>query len=156
MAILTLPPRQDHWNHKLVEWAEAIRGRPYVWGQYDCVTLALVAVGIITGVAPAPLAAGLRPYRTEFGALRAMLLYGKDAAGFFADVGLQRVDGGIRFAQSGDLLIVHWPLQLPSVGVVVSRHVLESNEAAGVELLPLDDVYLTAAEDDGAVVMRVP
>lgn len=96
--------RQRNADHCVVEWARAQVGAQYVYGQSDCLTLALDAIAVQTRASKHDLRVGVRPYSTRYGALRAA----KEAGGFdafFGSLGLTAVNP--RYAHVGDIGVGH-------------------------------------------------
>lgn len=97
--------RVEDWPARLADFVEARRGRPFAWGEQDCVSLAADAVWEITGVDL--LAPHRGAYATE-GQAEAIVAAAGGMAALLADlagrIGLS--DRPVRRAQRGDLVLV--------------------------------------------------
>lgn len=108
--------RQRNSDTAIAVWAERRRGALHAYGSCDCLTLAVDAISVQTGVDRDDLLADVRPYRTKLGALRAAI----EAGGFkrfFVNIGL--VAAPSRYAQAGDIGVVEEPRQAGTALVCV-------------------------------------
>lgn len=127
--------RPPDWEFRLVEYAQAQLGRPFLWGETDCFSLARGALDVILGADPL---ADVPAYATARGA--------HTVARARPDIGaeLER-RGGVRvpigFAQQGDVLTLPGDdgTGLPVFGFVVDGRgrFATSSQARGVEILPI-------------------
>lgn len=142
--------RQRHWETRLVAWADTVLGKPYVWGETDCLSLAATAVREITGT-PLPVPS----YRSALAARQevARVLEEHETIGAALQHHGARWIGSAAWAQPGDLLVweptAEWPF--PEVAVVVGVHIVTADEHRGVVREPLTRVV----RDDDASVYRV-
>lgn len=76
------------WDLRLAAAVDAARGRPFVWGQHDCLTWAFDVRAAITGQ-PSLADQWRGRYRTEKGALRLIRRFGHAdlVAGLLAELG---------------------------------------------------------------------
>ena len=129
----TLGLRQRGWEQALATWADGVVGKPYAWGETDCLSLASAAIAAMTRT---PLA--LPPYRSAASAkqqVECVLAEHGTIGDALVAQGARRI-GAATWAQPGDLLVAEptddWPF--PEVGIVVGRHVVVADEARGVQL----------------------
>lgn len=114
------------WERRLVEWADSVQGRPFVWGETDCASLVVQALSLLGHPAAVP------GYHTVSAARR--VLAGLDPATVLRDLGA--VEVGIAFAQSGDVHLGEDPETegLPAVAVHVAGVWVTSSQGRGVHL----------------------
>lgn len=141
-----------NWDRRLVEWAESVRGRPFVWGETDCATLVRGAVEAMYG--PAFLAGIAVPeYGTQVGAERAWDQTGGTAA-VLVLLGAQELPDGER--QRGDVLLVApgalEDTQFESAFVVVGREMVGVFVGEVVRTWPADAMPL----EGRARLLRLP
>jgi len=91
--------RQRSWRSALLTWAMALPGKPFVWGQTDCASLAREAITLLFG----PTAMTFLPQWTSEDGARAVL------ASYPPDVVLGTRFGAPyvtpRFARAGDIIV---------------------------------------------------
>lgn len=128
--------RQRGWEIALAAWADDVVGKPYTWGQTDCLSLAASAILAMTRTALA-----LPPYRSAATAkqqVEVVLDEHGSIGGALLAQGARRI-GGASWAQPGDLLVWEptdeWPF--PEVAVVVGHKAIAADEAHGVCVQPL-------------------
>uniref|UniRef100_A0A6M3XTJ9 DUF6950 domain-containing protein n=1 Tax=viral metagenome TaxID=1070528 RepID=A0A6M3XTJ9_9ZZZZ len=123
------------WEYSLVAYANAQLGRPFLWGETDCFSLAREALGVI--LAPNPLA-NVPGYTSREEA--------DEVAGAVLDVAdaLERLGAysrPISFAQQGDVVTIPGDdgSGLPRFGFVPDGRgrLMTSDPTGGVEILPL-------------------
>lgn len=120
--------RVPNWDIWLLEWAESMTRRPYIWGETDCGSLVRAAMRGIYGVDAFE---HIRPYRTRAQAGRRQ----RETGGVYgALVGAGWHEVATSLAQQGDVLI-HDGDGFPGAGIVVARQVLVTSAARGVQLI---------------------
>ena len=87
------------WEIDLVDWANRMRGKPFVWGETDCASLGRQMVLLLTETDPAP--------EVTYHDLRSAQTYLKahSLAMWLDRAGAVVVPEGYAFAQSGDILV---------------------------------------------------
>lgn len=156
--VTPLVPQHDT-ARPLLAWAIARVGAPLVWGEADCLALALEALAVETGrdVQELRAAVGLH-YTTRLGALRLQHTLATAPGGLAAAwsaLGLRAVAAPL--ARTGDLLLTPSPdgRGLLALGVVCDARVLTvGHDGAGVlwELRPTR----AALEAAGTIALRLP
>lgn len=135
--------RRRNWDVALLQWATQQEGRPYAWGETDCIALALAAVGVLYP-APPP----LPRFPSKVAALRALaeapdLIVATPAAAGAAPLALG-------FAAIGDLLVPPPDRDEPAVLVGLGGWALASSPADGVQRVPV------AALPPATIAWRLP
>lgn len=134
--------RFKDWDVRLMEFAEANKGRPFVWGETNCAALAGGCIDAMTG--------------TELFKFQADLDLDEEKARKFSETRLTRATfetaGLEKMAletthqiQRGDILLVYsdgWECS----HIVLGRYVLSSDPERGVFIARLSDVVKQAAE----------
>lgn len=139
--------RLMNWDRRLVEWAEVVSGRAFVWGEIDCWMLVRGAVEAMYG--PLWLASVSIPtYRTKSGAVRAWEQTGGTGAVLKAAGAAELPDGDRR---RGDVLLVKLD-PFDSAFVIVGREMLGVFQDDVVRRWPASAVPL----DGPARLLRLP
>lgn len=124
--------RTQTWEVDLVAWAEAARGKPFIWGETDCVSLARQAVRAVYGEDPAP--------DLAYNSLREAMavLAERDLPTRLGAAGFMLVEGGPIFAQNADLVVGADPEtpNFPAVAVHVAGRWVVTSPERGVEIGP--------------------
>lgn len=112
--------RRHDWHKQLAASVQFNRSRPFEWGKHDCALFACNTIQDMTGV---DLAHGFRgKYSTAFQAARAIRTFteGGDLEALAEKIcnthGISEVP--VKFAQRGDLVIVHTPDSRIACGIV--------------------------------------
>ena len=121
--------RRRNWDVALLQWAVQQGGRPYAWGETDCVTLALAAVGVLYP-APPP----LPRFPSKLAALRALAEAPDLIPATLAAAGA--VPLALGFAGAGDLLVPPSDLDEAAVLVCLGGSALVSDPGLGVSRVP--------------------
>lgn len=104
--------RRGDWEQAFAAYLAGCEGRPYAWGEHDCLLFAAGAAIAITGEDPAAHVRGR--YRSKRGALRVLRELGHGS--LEAAIDARYPETPIGFARRGD-----WALYETAVGVVVGR-----------------------------------
>jgi hypothetical protein len=113
-------PRRDDWPEQLAAVIKAAYGRPFAWGQWDCVQFAAECIYAVTGVDPIPRVRG--QYDSEFSAGRQILRFGADLAATCDAKFGERI--ATAYARRGDLV-----MHLGNLGVVVDHEAMFATPA---------------------------
>lgn len=105
--------RFSDWEALLSEWLGTAQGRPYAWGEHDCMLHVADAVAALTGVDP--LASSRGRYSTRAGAYRQLRRLRAETCVALLDRWFTRIPPG--FAQRGDVAAVE-----DAPGVVLGGH----------------------------------
>lgn len=136
----TEPTRATNWEQRLARWVRTQRGRPFEWGETDCVSLVRGAVAIVRGETPWRLAGGASRaegwYTTVRGAREAYAATGGVERVLCDDIGAAPV--GHAYVTTGDIVASDPKDDEPwgAVGVVLDIRVLSSDPERGVTLDP--------------------
>lgn len=122
--------RRRNWDVALLQWAARQEGRPYVWGETDCIALAVAAVRVLYPAAPT-----LPRFPSKMAALRAIA----GAPALIRDtlIAAGAVPLALGFAAIGDLLVPPPDLDEPAVLVGLGGWALVSSPADGVRRVPV-------------------
>lgn len=122
--------RYPDWELRLGAYLEAVRWKPFDWGDHDCALHGANAVLAMTGI---DFAVGFRgKYRTAIGSVRALQRYGAGTLEATIDTMVPVI--GRAFAGRGDLV-----MSAGAIGVCVGGDgvfVGEEDAAAGLIRLP--------------------
>lgn len=132
MSVIQLIRYRD-WPERLHAFIESRRGKPFVWGENDCALFAADAVIAMTGV---DMAADLRGYKTERGALNRIKKAG-GMPGFAAGLTQKKP----AFAGRGDIVLVALESR-DTFGVVAGNGSYCGPGANGLEFRPMTEVLI--------------
>lgn len=122
-----LMPRNGELS--LISWASEMRGKPFIWGQTDCVMLTLLGLDRYLGTQHAASYAGLWSSKKS-----ALAYFGQQRPSqWFERHGASRIDRS--HAMLGDTIMVPadpWP---ETCHMVLGRYSLSSHEQKGVVVL---------------------
>ncbi len=134
--------RLEGWEHRLADFVDEARSRPFQWGEFDCCLMPCDGVLAITGVDPAAKLRGR--YRTLRGAQAALIRFARGglveaAEKIAADLAAPEVD--LSFARRGDICLLTDP-ELVETGFDAMLAICLGREvgiaqAGGLRLLPL-------------------
>jgi hypothetical protein len=93
--------RRDDWPERLAEVIKAAIGRPFCWGEWDCVHFVDACIQAMTGVDQLPRVRGR--YANEFGAGRQIRRFARDLAETCDQKFGDRV--AVAYARRGDLVM---------------------------------------------------
>jgi len=128
--------RQQHWRSALLNWAQEVRGQPYVWGKTDCAALMRTALHLQFGI---DLFAALPQWHSARSAVRIWSELFRDTRGGYAAIlermGATEIRGRKRGRwPMGTILIGHEDTGLlPAFGIYVDPIVVQSDEEHGVQ-----------------------
>ena len=123
--------RTEAWDVKLLAWADARVAEAFVWGQTDCVILALEAHDLIAGSALADVHRG--GWDSEYTAKRYMINHDIDIERGLVAAGCELVAPG--YLQRGDFILVQDEAWI-CAHVCIGHLALSSRPGDGVILLP--------------------
>lgn len=151
LNVLTLRKRLL-WDAKLAVYLEEWRGRPFVWGASDCGQFVAGALAVMTGMQRSRILAGVRHYSNERGAIRAAMGIGgpKRMEGRLRDFGLADVEGGLAFAQRGDIVVADRGQTLDALGVIWAGSVWTTHPGHVCAPYPIAEML------PDAIALRVP
>jgi len=132
-----------NWDGRLVAWAKEMVGRPFVWGETDCITLAIEAIEIIH---PGQIKFDLPFWDSKKTAIVAI----KKINGFSAYMekhGAVKIESEL-LARAGDLLVAPSVDSIEGCQVVIGGKIISSRPDEGVHIRNLYPVQV------GSVVMR--
>lgn len=139
MPSILLPPRLGQWDVALTKWADNALGQSFLWNRTNCVALAFSAIDAMYGSRffqwqeTIPLsfrrAAALSGRRTT----RSVLLH----------IGAHLVDPP--YAQRGDILLALQD-KMECAHVCIGSRAVSSTPAAGVIMMPVEQILLSSAE----------
>ncbi len=112
----TIPPRLADWRTRLDAYLASVAAEPFQYGRLDCALFAAGAVEAMTGGDPV---AGIGPYTTLKGGLKAL-----SKAGFRSPehvVGLHFDPVPTALAQVGDIAAVEQTEGMPALGIVAGE-----------------------------------
>lgn len=142
--------KRPAWDVLLAEYLDAWRGRPFAWGSTDCGQLVAGALHVMTGEPLHTILADVRAYSSETGAIRAARSLGFGfMEGRLRSLGLTDVEGGLAFAQRGDVLVANRGGCLDALGIVWPATVWTTHPGSECQPYPMRD----ALED--AILLRV-
>lgn len=136
--------RVENWDTWLVQFANEMRDREFVWGETDCVTIMRGGLKAILG--RDPLKGKLQSWKSQIGALRAFKRIAFSPTILLADTGAVRVLPN--FASSGDVAIGPETDKnnLPSISLLLpGRKALVSTPETGVIII--DKLALTTGTE---------
>lgn len=134
--------RARGWEIRLVDYAEAVIGRPFAWGTTDCAMLARDAVRALCN--DSSFGNDVPRYSTRLGAARAFRKVG-GVVEYLVRAGAVAIDPAHR--RPGDIIVVKTP-DLDSSFVVLDARLL------GVEQGDVVKYYAAPPRPDDAVVLR--
>lgn len=130
--------RMPDWPERLDVYLATNRGRPFAWGNHDCLLFAAGWVRVATGADPVPGVAGA--YNSPEAALRTLWQHcGTVDLVAAVTVALGEPLGSPHLAQRGDVAAVPTP-DGPSLGVVIGATVACVARPVGLAFVPLDRV----------------
>lgn len=119
--------RLRDWELRLVDWANVVRGKSYVWGKTDCGSLARQVLETMFGVDPT--AAWLPPWEDSRSALRS-LAYVDGLSGVFTMLGGEPQP--ITRMQNGALIVEDEDSDAFALSVYVYPTVIRTHPNTGV------------------------
>jgi hypothetical protein len=139
------------WDAPLALYLEAWRGKPFEWGTWDCGHLVAGTLAIMTGASLDLILAGVPKYSSEFGGIRAVRSLGHGLMeGRLRSLGLVDVDGGLVYAQRGDIVVADRGGFLDALGVIWTGTVWTTHPGSHCQPYPIAELL------SDAIVLRVP
>lgn len=124
--------RRRDWRPRLVEWAQQVRGLPYVWGRTDCGSLVREAMIIQFGEDIVPT---LPHWTSAFQANRlwaTTLQEGGGVESLMEQLGAVEVTGQQYGWPMGTIIITSEDSGLPALGVYIGPIIVQSDQEHGV------------------------
>ena len=138
------------WDVLLSTYLEDWRGRPFAWGSSDCGQFVAGALALMSGQSLHDILGDLRAYSSEQGAIRAARSLGFGCMeGRLRAMGLTDVEGGLAFAQRGDIIVANRGGFLDALGIAWPSKVWTTHPGSECYPYPIAD---TMAD---AIVLRV-
>ena len=132
--------RPQNWRQLLMRWASSQVGRPFVWGETNCVALALAAIDAQSSTAL------LAKYRHNMSSEVRALAWSRSndiytLAGKMLDEGMSVI--GENYVDDGDILLIQKGREI-NAHVYVSGRYLSSTADGGVRLFAASELDSSA------------
>ena len=143
--------RRHSWDGELARYLESWRDRPFAWGASDCAQFVAGALATMSGVPLERILAGVPTYTTQRAASHAAIAAGGAARmeGRLRALGLLDVDGGLQYAQRGDVVLVDRRRPLSAVGLIWNGSVWTTHPGDACRPHPLSEI------SRGAILLRM-
>lgn len=136
--------RIQNVQQHVINYAESIVGKPFVWGETDCANIIRNVLKIMYAY---DVCKGIKKYKTEYAAKRRVVETGGTVS-VLKRLGAYEIQRN--FCQTGDFIVSPNSDGFDSSFAVINDHVLSANPEKGVILHALSQVI------EGSVYLRMP